>query len=230
MTAGQFFQNTNWFMTGIVLAWVAVTIGYIIVRATQSLANLSTGILIWGIWVLIIEVSLPSQSSLICPLPFATCQSVCQSVCLSVCLLFCCCLPACLVTWLCTVCPPVSLYALLLSARFLSVSLSACTYQPAFQHTSASEAEISFLISLAQPCVLCVCSERSASICQYLASTECPIHMQALPVCMSWIHGMLTADWDWTGRTSQPAVATASVAGKHSSHHPVLSDLMHSLI
>lgn len=67
-------------MTGIVLAWVAVTIGYIIVRATQSLANLSTGILIWGIWVLIIEVSLPSQSSLICPLPFATCQSVCQSV------------------------------------------------------------------------------------------------------------------------------------------------------
>ena len=32
---------------------------------------------------------------------------------------------------------------------------------------------------------------------------------------MSRIHGMLTADWDWTGRTSQPAVATASIRGMH---------------
>ena len=55
-TAGQFFQNTNWFMTGIVLAWVAVTIGYVIIRASQSL-GLPIGIKIWGIWVLVIEVS-----------------------------------------------------------------------------------------------------------------------------------------------------------------------------
>ncbi|KAL3158479.1 hypothetical protein ABBQ38_010711 [Trebouxia sp. C0009 RCD-2024] len=35
---------------------------------------------------------------------------------------------------------------------------------------------------------------------------------EALPVCMSRIHSMLTADWDWTGRTLQPAAATASTA------------------
>ena len=57
LAAGQFFQNTNWFMTGVVLAWIVVTIGYVIVRATESLSGLSTGILIYGIWVLCIEVS-----------------------------------------------------------------------------------------------------------------------------------------------------------------------------
>ena len=82
VAAGQFFQNTNWFMTGIVLAWVAVTIGYIIVRATQSLAELSTGRMIWGIWVLIIEVSLPSQPPTICT---ALLPSVSESVCHSFC-------------------------------------------------------------------------------------------------------------------------------------------------
>ena len=55
--AGQFFQNTNWFMTGLVLAWVAVTVGYVIVRATESLDGLSLGLRIYGIWVLVVEVS-----------------------------------------------------------------------------------------------------------------------------------------------------------------------------
>lgn len=54
--AGQFWRNTNWFMTGMVLAWVAITTGYVVVRATQSLKGLSTGILIYGIWVLVVEV------------------------------------------------------------------------------------------------------------------------------------------------------------------------------
>ena len=66
MTAGQFFQNTNWFMTGIVLAWVAVTIGYIIVRATESLkrSEQGMGILIYGIWVLVVEVCPCSMASM----------------------------------------------------------------------------------------------------------------------------------------------------------------------
>ncbi len=39
-----------------VLAWVSITTGYVVVRATQSLKGLSTGILIYGIWVLVVEV------------------------------------------------------------------------------------------------------------------------------------------------------------------------------
>lgn len=57
--AGQFFQNTNWLMTSVVLAWVVVTIGYIVVRATQSLnfADNSGGLIVYGIVVLTVEVS-----------------------------------------------------------------------------------------------------------------------------------------------------------------------------
>lgn len=57
--AGQFFQNTNWLMTSVVLAWVAVTIGYIVVRATESLnfADNSGGLIVYGIVVLTVEVS-----------------------------------------------------------------------------------------------------------------------------------------------------------------------------
>ena len=60
--AGQFFRNTNWFMTGVVLAWVAITVAYVYVRAAQSLAfkhgveQNPRGLLAYGIWVLIVEV------------------------------------------------------------------------------------------------------------------------------------------------------------------------------
>ena len=56
--AGQFFQNTNWIMTSVVLAWVTVTIGYIIVRATQSFdfKKNKAGLLPYGIIVLTVEV------------------------------------------------------------------------------------------------------------------------------------------------------------------------------
>lgn len=54
--AGQFFQNTNWFMTGMVLAWLAVTVGYVVVRSSQSIKPLKIGVKIYGIWVLVIEV------------------------------------------------------------------------------------------------------------------------------------------------------------------------------
>ena len=55
-----------------VLAWVSITTGYVVVRATQSLKGLSTGILIYGIWVLVVEVrplpcpALPCMSCAIC--------------------------------------------------------------------------------------------------------------------------------------------------------------------
>ena len=60
MLAGQFFQNTNWFMTGMVLAWLAVTVGYVVVRSSQSIKPLEIGVKIYGIWVLVIEVSSPN--------------------------------------------------------------------------------------------------------------------------------------------------------------------------
>lgn len=46
-------------MTSVVLAWVVVTIGYIVVRATQSLnfADNSGGLIVYGIVVLTVEVS-----------------------------------------------------------------------------------------------------------------------------------------------------------------------------
>ncbi|KAL3145110.1 hypothetical protein ABBQ38_001719 [Trebouxia sp. C0009 RCD-2024] len=53
--AGQFFQNTNWIMTSVVLAWIVVTIGYIIVRASVSLKNLHGADIVYGIYVLVIE-------------------------------------------------------------------------------------------------------------------------------------------------------------------------------
>ena len=55
---GQFFQNTNWIMTSVVLTWVVITIGYIIVRATQSLNFTDTkgGLIVYGIVVLTVEV------------------------------------------------------------------------------------------------------------------------------------------------------------------------------
>ncbi len=65
--AGQFWRNTNWFMTGMVLAWVSITIGYVVVRATQSLKGLSTGLLIYGIWVLVVEVRPLPCPALPCP-------------------------------------------------------------------------------------------------------------------------------------------------------------------
>ena len=61
-SAGQFFRNTNWLMTGMVLAWVAITIAYVYVRAAKSLAfkhgqeQNPKGLLAYGIWVLIVEV------------------------------------------------------------------------------------------------------------------------------------------------------------------------------
>ncbi len=54
-------------MTGMVLAWVSITTGYVVVRATQSLKGLSTGILIYGIWVLVVEVRLLPCPALPCP-------------------------------------------------------------------------------------------------------------------------------------------------------------------
>ena len=73
--AGQFWRNTNWFMTGMVLAWVSITIGYVVVRATQSLKGLSTGLLIYGIWVLVVEVR-----PLPCPaLPCPSCVLLCRT-------------------------------------------------------------------------------------------------------------------------------------------------------
>ena len=59
MSAGQFFQNTNWIMTSVVLAWVTITIGYIVVRATQSFDFKADkkGLLPYGIIVLTVEVS-----------------------------------------------------------------------------------------------------------------------------------------------------------------------------
>ena len=58
-TAGQFFQNTNWFMTGIVFAWIVVLIGYIIVRATLSINSKvgSVAVVMYAIFVLVVEVS-----------------------------------------------------------------------------------------------------------------------------------------------------------------------------
>ena len=55
---GQFFQNTNWIMTSVVLTWVVITIGYIIVRATQSLNFTDTkgGLIVYGIVILTVEV------------------------------------------------------------------------------------------------------------------------------------------------------------------------------
>lgn len=56
-----------------VLAWVSITTGYVVVRATQSLKGLSTGILIYGIWVLVVEVR-----PLPCPaLPCMSCAVLC---------------------------------------------------------------------------------------------------------------------------------------------------------
>lgn len=46
-------------MTSVVLAWVVVTIGYIIVRASVSLKNLQNGTIVYGIFVLVVEVSPP---------------------------------------------------------------------------------------------------------------------------------------------------------------------------
>ncbi len=74
--AGQFWRNTNWFMTGMVLAWVSITIGYVVVRATQSLKGLSTGILIYGIWVLVVEVRPLPCPALPCPALAALCCAV----------------------------------------------------------------------------------------------------------------------------------------------------------
>jgi len=54
-------------MTGMVLAWVSITTGYVVVRATQSLKGLSTGILIYGIWVLVVEVRPLPCPALSCP-------------------------------------------------------------------------------------------------------------------------------------------------------------------
>ncbi len=50
-----------------VLAWVSITTGYVVVRATQSLKGLSTGILIYGIWVLVVEVRPLPCPALPCP-------------------------------------------------------------------------------------------------------------------------------------------------------------------
>lgn len=46
-------------MTSVVLAWIVVTIGYIIVRASVSLKNLHGADIVYGIYVLVIEVSPP---------------------------------------------------------------------------------------------------------------------------------------------------------------------------
>jgi len=73
-------------MTGMVLAWVSITIGYVVVRATQSLKGLSTGLLIYGIWVLVVEVrplpcpALPCPAlpcpALPCPCPALPCPAL----------------------------------------------------------------------------------------------------------------------------------------------------------
>ncbi len=63
-------------MTGMVLAWVSITTGYVVVRATQSLKGLSTGILIYGIWVLVVEVRPLPCPALPCPaLPVLCCNT-----------------------------------------------------------------------------------------------------------------------------------------------------------
>ena len=65
--AGQFFQNTNWIMTSVVLAWLVITIGYIAVRATQSLnfTENKGGLMVYGILVLTVEVSALSPLTLL---------------------------------------------------------------------------------------------------------------------------------------------------------------------
>ena len=57
-------------MTSVVLAWVAVTIGYIIIRASVSLQNMQGADIVYGVYVLVVEVSPPL--SYILPVPLAT--------------------------------------------------------------------------------------------------------------------------------------------------------------
>ncbi|KAL0051899.1 hypothetical protein WJX82_004175 [Trebouxia sp. C0006] len=48
---------------------------------------------------------------------------------------------------------------------------------------------------------------------------------EALTVCLSRIHSMLTPDWDWSGRTSQPATAAASLSEADNSLAPASSGI-----
>lgn len=43
-------------MACIFTAWIAVTIAYYVVRATQSLNHLDAGTFVYAVWVLVIEV------------------------------------------------------------------------------------------------------------------------------------------------------------------------------
>ena len=88
-SAGQFYSNTNWFMTGAVLAWLSITIAYVYVRATESLAFKHgqepnpKGLLAYGIGVLIVEVGSCT------PLLHTTGLDICLPACLPACLLAC---------------------------------------------------------------------------------------------------------------------------------------------
>lgn len=59
-------------MTSVVLAWLVITIGYIAVRATQSLnfTENKGGLMVYGILVLTVEVSALSPLTLLAQTPY----------------------------------------------------------------------------------------------------------------------------------------------------------------
>lgn len=56
LPAGKVASNTCWPMVVVIVAWIAVTIVYIVIRATQSLGLRPKGLVAYGVWVLVLEV------------------------------------------------------------------------------------------------------------------------------------------------------------------------------